>query len=114
MAAFAVMPSVAASAALERLCRFERQILDGVSRVVDLPVIVDSSGGRGEVLIGTGARYPASIQTSAAGAMVLVFSTGVSRETMTIGPGGETLWQINFNDGKTMAYAGSCGPNRKR
>ncbi|MGY3436895.1 MULTISPECIES: hypothetical protein [unclassified Marinovum] len=113
-ASVALVPAIAFAAKQERLCRFERQTLDGVTRAVDLPVIVDGDGHRGEVLIATGGRYSAKLARTTAGATQVAFATDVSRETMMIGPGGETLWQIDFHDGKTMAYAGHCGPNRKR
>lgn len=114
VASVALTPLAAGAAGQERLCRFERQILDGVSRTVDLPVIVDSDGRRGEVLVPSGGPYRAAIKRTFAGATSVAFNTDVSREVMTIGPAGETFWQIDFHDGQAMAYAGYCSPNRKR
>lgn len=108
------MAQAAAAAPEVRACRFERQIFEGVSRQVLLHADIDSDGPRASVLVGNGRRYSGSQTRNSAGASAVSFATDVSREIMTIAPGGETLWQINFNDGKTMAYAGHCGPSRKR
>ncbi|WP_417525726.1 hypothetical protein [Marinovum sp.] len=113
-AALVLLAQAAAAAPEARACRFERQIYEGVSRAVLLHADIDSDGARASVLVGNGRRYAGRQTRNSAGASAVSFATDVSREIMTIAPGGETLWQINFNDGKTMAYAGHCGPIRKR
>lgn len=106
------MSATPAQAAQERDCLFERQIVNGITNVVRLPVAMAWTGSRSRVAVQGSGTYDGTARTASNGGMEVVFRSPVSTETLTIGPGGETLWTIAFDDGRTMIYAGFCGPVR--
>lgn len=97
-----------------RECQFDL-VLDGTGKtyVADWQIEIRSNNGAARVdVIGSGA-YDGTDRRLSSGAAEVVFRTAVSTETMTIGADGETLWEINFDDGGVMAYFGTCGQTRK-
>ena len=109
--AAALVLGASAAAADQRGCLFERQIYEGVSRTVALPVGLNWSGQRGVVTVQVagGGRYDSATRLAATGGMEMSFRTPVSSETLTIDRNGNALWAIAFDDGRVMSYAGRCG-----
>ncbi|MCI5094797.1 MAG: hypothetical protein MRY77_00625 [Rhodobacteraceae bacterium] len=108
-------PSVAADFASQ--CEFTHVVKvtsAGMQRAdVRLPVSLTRKNRSGRVLVSGSGDYKARAKTFKSGALEYVFKTGVSKETITIGPRGEALWEISFKNGDLMTYVGSCGEERK-
>jgi hypothetical protein len=107
----------AAAAEFANQCAFTHVVKAtsaGMQRAdVRLPVSLARKNRSGRVLVSGSGDYKARAKTFKSGALEYVFKTGVSKETITIGPRGEALWEISFKNGDLMTYVGSCGEERK-
>ena len=75
---------------------------------VNLRVRMAHKGRSGRVIVTGSGDYKARAETFESGAVEYVFDTDVSRETITIGPSGEALWDIRFENSDLMVYVGTC------
>ena len=94
MTALVAMLALGATAALadeRRDCLYERQIYEGVSRVVALSAAVVTRGNRGAVAVGGGGTYQSQVRPGANGAVEVTFRTPVSTEVLAVAAGGGVL-----------------------
>ena len=107
--ALLVLPTVAMAKQVQRKCTFEQGITSQGTFDVRLPVTIAIEGARGAVAVSGSGTYQAVIRNKARD---IRFDTPVSSEVITIGSGGEALWQIEFHDGRkdgvVTGYAGRC------
>ncbi len=109
-----VLGSVAAppARASQTQCRFDIQSSDQGSFAVDLPVRISTQGHAATVAVSGSGTYSARMRRLSGQGAEYSFITPVSREVIAVAKGGETLWQIDFSDGRTMAYIGRCAAER--
>ncbi|WP_299657878.1 hypothetical protein [uncultured Tateyamaria sp.] len=91
---------------------FETQVLPDGQYQVRLPVNIASNGTRAKIAVGGSGTYDGTLRRTNSNGAEYSFRTAVSREVIAVGPGGETAWQIDFNDGGVRGYFGTCGPER--
>ena len=113
--ALAALPALAQTA--QHSCQFTgatRMDDNGMQNYdVDWRVRLAHKGKRGHVFVTGSGDYSAKAQSYDSGAVEYAFKTDVSRELITIGPGGQALWEINFNNGDLLVYAGGCKAPKK-
>ncbi|OED47716.1 hypothetical protein AB838_13860 [Rhodobacteraceae bacterium (ex Bugula neritina AB1)] len=76
---------------------------------VALQVTVAHRKRSGRVIVDGSGDYKARAKSFDNGAVEYFFKTGVSKETITISPQGEALWDIRFRNEDYMVYVGTCG-----
>jgi hypothetical protein len=97
------------SSTVQRNCQFTLAITSEGNRAdVDWKVIAANNGTSGRVVVTGSGDYKAKAKKFNSGAVEFAFRTDVSKETMTIGDDGEALWDIQFNNGTFIIYAGMC------
>lgn len=76
---------------------------------MSLRVTVARRKRSGRVIVDGSGDYKARAKSFDNGAVEYFFKTGVSKETITISPQGEALWDIRFRNEDYMVYVGTCG-----
>lgn len=119
-ASMAVMVSATLSQGqtLQRSCDFDFVFklseAEGMQRgQVDWTVTLGRRDKVGQVVVDGSGVYDARAKTFANGAMEYLFATDVSKESITVGPTGEALWDIQFTNGDVMGYTGVCDNERQ-
>ncbi|MEX0304638.1 MAG: hypothetical protein AB3N24_19640 [Leisingera sp.] len=101
------------AAPLQHSCLFDhvaKVTKEGMQRAdVSLRVTVAHRKRSGRVIVDGSGDYKARAKSFDNGAVEYIFKTGVSKETITISPQGEALWDIRFRNEDYMVYAGTCG-----
>lgn len=98
-----------AAAAETSFCQFDRVMwTDQTIEEADWAVRIDHNNGAAQISLIGGGSYTGKIAARNRGTEI-VFATATSIETMTVSPSGETQWMIDFQDGRKMAYFGTCG-----
>lgn len=108
-----VATGATAQAAEQRRCDFGMAVFpSGNQRQVDFPVVIASNMTSARVRVEGSGEWPGTRRKLAGGTDVVVFDTGPARETITIGPTGEALWEIAYRngnpDGRVTAFVGTC------
>ncbi len=83
--------------------------------VFDLTIA--DAGSAAKVSVAGSGAWSAERRPEGNGAETISFDTGAADETLTIGAGGELLWQIDYKDShansdRVIAFAGMCDPWR--
>ncbi|EBA17955.1 hypothetical protein RSK20926_19492 [Roseobacter sp. SK209-2-6] len=111
-AIFAVSNELQA-APLQHSCLFDhvaKVTKEGMQRAdVALQVTVAHRKRSGRVIVDGSGDYEARAKSFDSGAVEYYFKTDVSKETITIGPQGDALWDIRFRNEDYMVYVGTCG-----
>ncbi|QDI75790.1 MULTISPECIES: hypothetical protein [Leisingera] len=105
--------TVLQAAPLQHSCLFDhvaKVTKEGMQRAdVSLRVTVARRKRSGRVIVDGSGDYKARAKSFDNGAVEYFFKTGVSKETITISPQGEALWDIRFRNEDYMVYVGTCG-----
>ncbi|NDV00776.1 hypothetical protein [Pseudoroseicyclus tamaricis] len=115
----ALLAAGVAAAADQRTCLFEQAYFqDGGVEPAEWQVIIAASDKTARIRVVGSGEWDGTRSTTG-GADILVFHTTPATETMTIGAGGEALWQIDYDDDApatkaplVIAFAGMCEPWR--
>ena len=75
---------------------------------IDWHTTLAMRGRSGRVIVKGSGDYKARARRFESGAAEFVFRTDVSKERITVGPGGNALWEINFKNGDFFTYVGGC------
>jgi hypothetical protein len=120
--ALGILPTLAlcqtAFAAEQRSCAAEIAIFDGgVNQPSSLRAIVAVAGDAARVRVTGSGEWSATRSRTSGSADTVIFQTATTIETMTIGSGGEMLWEIDYADraaagNRVIAFVGQCGPWR--
>jgi hypothetical protein len=103
------LATIASADSEQRLCTFEKAITTtGETLDVFWEVIATQNEANARVIVKGSGDYSGNAKNSANGAAEFTFTTQVSTEVITVGPTGEAAWQIDFQNGETMAYFGYC------
>lgn len=108
---------VAATADMRRDCETSRAVFAGAvpeRHVVRLSITASGSAGRVQIA-GSGA-WAARVSRRGKSVDTIQFDTGAAQEKLTIGVGGELLWDIAYKKTsekeRVIAFIGMCQPWR--
>ncbi|KPP91051.1 MAG: hypothetical protein HLUCCA08_14025 [Rhodobacteraceae bacterium HLUCCA08] len=85
-------------------CLFTEELRNGQRGPANWTLLVSP----GAVVVPGSGSWVAATRRTAAGGAVIEFETGPALETVTVGPGGDALWEIRFFEGGVLIYMGRC------
>lgn len=97
-------PGASQGAGISGECLFTEEIRNGQRGPANWTLLV----APGTVVVPGSGSWSAATRRTAAGGAVIEFETAPALETVTVGPGGEALWDIRFFEGGQLVYLGQC------